>query len=110
MIGKLERKIEKAERKMFRRHFYARRSYYPPAPPPPPPPSYGGGYGSGGYGSGGYGAYPPISPMLPQERYNPAANLYGPMAGLRPLDRDGNGMITQDGMQICSFIFDSHIS
>ena len=54
----------------------------------------------------GYG-YPPINPMLPQERYNPAANLYGPMAGLRPLDRDGDGMITQDGKQIGSFIFDS---
>ena len=53
---------------------------------------YGGGYGYG-YGYG----YPPISPMLPQERYNPAANLYGPMAGLRPLDRDGDGMITEDG-------------
>ena len=57
----------------------------------------------------GYG-YPPINPMLPQERYNPAANLYGPMAGLRPLDRDGDGMITQDGRRISSFIFNSHIS
>ena len=104
MIGKLERKIEKAERKMFRRHFYARRSYYPPAPPPPPP-SYGGGYGSGGYGGGGYGAYPPISPMLPQERYNPAANLYGPMAIFRQYDRDGNGMITEDGKQFSYLLY-----
>ena len=109
MIGKLERKIEKAERKMFRRHFYARRSYYPPAPPPPPP-SYGGGYGGGGYGSGGYGgggygAYPPISPMLPQERYNPAANLYGPMAIFRQYDRDGNGMITEDGKQFSYILY-----
>ena len=58
------------------------------------------GYPGGGYPGGGYNNNPPINPMLPQERYNPAANLYGSLAIFRPYDRDGNGMITEDGKQI----------